>query len=269
MAEYIPLKMTMTDHDSTTKDPVNINKSTTIDEPTTITIDGKNPKPINSNGGQRPLSPSPPPRPRLSKEEEGILGCIIVMAMLVVCFVKIHIDNKEVSEYVPTADPIIQLQAATFSIHNLSSSTITTKGEVSFIVTKPSDCTVAFYDTMVVSLFHMEKPLSIANMESFFQNESNHTMVKAIFPPTTAPLEKSESERMARDFNSSLSFEFSFDVNAKGRVWQNNWKTEDDMAEDHQMNIWCRDVKVKIMAKTRLGMMAGEPAKCKMQTFYE
>ncbi|KAF7144211.1 hypothetical protein RHSIM_Rhsim05G0019500 [Rhododendron simsii] len=109
-----------------------------------------------------------------------------------------------------------------------------------------------FYDHIVVSLFHSEKPLSIAITEPFFQNESNHTIVKAIFPPTNAPRDPKGMP------NSSLSSSFeylSFDVNSKGRLWPNINRREDFIEYSRQMYVWCPNVKVGILIKTGEGMM--------------
>ncbi|KAH7847002.1 hypothetical protein Vadar_020648 [Vaccinium darrowii] len=266
---------------TTTKDPAVTNKSNTIDDPTTITIDTTSLEPLTSYGGKPPLPP--PPSQPISDEQNysGVVSSLLsdllltpslsdlfVTALLVVLFGYMSILLIQLSKFQQAVDPNIQVHTASLSLYNLSSSQITTEGEITFNVTKPPDCSAAFYDNLVVSLFHMEKPLSVANMESFFQNEIDHTMVKAIFPRTIAPVEKPESGRMARDFNSSSSFEFSFDVNAKGRLWQNYWKSEDVMGEGRQMNVWCPDVKVKIMMETGVGRMA-EPAKCTVKTYYD
>ncbi|KAH7846075.1 hypothetical protein Vadar_009491 [Vaccinium darrowii] len=269
-----------TTKDAATKDPDVTNKSNTIDDPTTITIDTTSLEPLTSYGGEPPLPP--PPSQTISNEENdsGVvsslsdlllttsLSDLFVTAFFVVCFGYLSILGIQISKFQRAVDPNIQVHSASLSLYNFSSSQITTEGEITFNVTKPPDCSAVFYDNLVVSLFHMEKPLSVANMESFFQNENNHTMVKAIFPRTIAPVEKPESGRTARDFNSSSTFEFSFDVNAKGRLWQNYWKSEDVMGEGRQMNVWCPDVKVKIMMETGVGRMA-EPAKCKVKTYYD
>ncbi|KAF7143931.1 hypothetical protein RHSIM_Rhsim05G0019900 [Rhododendron simsii] len=161
-------------------------------------------------------------------------------------------------------NPNVQLKSATFSLFNLSSSlSPIIKGEIGLNFTKPQNCTIMFYDHIVVSLFHSEKPLSIAITEPFFQNESNHTIVKAIFPPTNAPRDPKGMP------NSSLSSSFeylSFDVNSKGRLWPNINRREDFIEYSRQMYVWCPNVKVRILIKTGVGMMEAMMAMMGMQT---
>ncbi|KAF7137922.1 hypothetical protein RHSIM_Rhsim07G0169000 [Rhododendron simsii] len=224
-----------------------------------------------STGGQTSLPPSrlPPRRHNSNKEDvQGIcqkLFIVFMMLTLLVCLVRLSIDNIKKAEREPVTNPNVQLKSATFSLFNLSSSSSPIiEGEIGLNFTKPQNCTILFYDHIVVSLFHAEKPLSIAISEPFFQNESNHTMVKAIFPPTNAP--HRDPKGMP---NSSLtSFELSFDVNAKGRLWPNIKRREDFIEYSRQMYVRCPNLKVRILMKTGVGMMEGEPAECKVENFY-
>ncbi|KAI8553510.1 hypothetical protein RHMOL_Rhmol05G0021600 [Rhododendron molle] len=61
------------------------------------------------------------------------------------------------------------------------------------------------------------------------------------------------------------SFEFSFDVKAKGRLWPYEWMGLEDSEDARWINIWCPNVKVEIVAKTRLETMAREPMKCEVK----
>ncbi|KAI8547685.1 hypothetical protein RHMOL_Rhmol07G0215300 [Rhododendron molle] len=231
---------------------------------------------LETTGGQTSLPPSPFPARRNSNEENNVQGLVIGLLVLfvflttVVCLVQVSIDLIEIAEIEPAANPQFKVNSASFSLsNNILSSSRVIKGEITFNVTKPLNCTIVFFDKIVVSLFHAERPLSIAITEPFFQNESNHTMVKAIFPPTrNAPhVETRDPKGMpSGDFN---SFEYlSFDVNAKGRLWPNLETREDFIEYGRQMYVWCPDVKVRILVKTGVGMMEGEPAKCKVQNFY-
>ncbi|KAG5540781.1 hypothetical protein RHGRI_020868 [Rhododendron griersonianum] len=161
--------------------------------------------------------------------------------------------------------PEIHIQSVTFSVQNISSSHITTRGEIKFIVAKPRDCSASIYDDTVVSIFYKEKPLSMTVMEPFTQKEKNHTMVKAMFPSIVSPIDTRVSKRMALYFVHNSSFEFSFDVKAKGRLWPNKWMGPEDSDDARWINIWCPNVKVEIVAKTGLGTMAGESLKCEVK----
>ncbi|KAH7847155.1 hypothetical protein Vadar_022602 [Vaccinium darrowii] len=161
--------------------------------------------------------------------------------------------------------PEIHVHAVSFSLHNISSNHVTTKGEITFNVTNPLDCAAPLYGDIVVSIFYGEEPLSKTIMEPFTLMEMNHTTAKAMFPSKISPVKTWVSERIASYFMSNSSFEFSFNVEANGRLWPNN--TPEDMEIDVSMrtiSIRCPNVKVEIVTKTGEGTMIGEPLKCEV-----
>ncbi|KAH7846456.1 hypothetical protein Vadar_014239 [Vaccinium darrowii] len=161
--------------------------------------------------------------------------------------------------------PEIHVHAVSFSLHNISSAHVTTKGEITFNVTNPPDCAVPLYGDFVVSIFYGQEPLSTTIMEPFTQMEMNHTMAKALFPSKISPVKTWVSERIASYFLSNSSFEFLFNVKANGRLWPNN--APEDMETERSIlaiSISCPNVKVEIVTKTGEGTMIGEPLKCEV-----
>ncbi|KAH7846879.1 hypothetical protein Vadar_019278 [Vaccinium darrowii] len=256
-----------TDVDSTT------NKSTTdfptTDSPTTITVEVpplEQPTPFPT----QPPSP-PPPGPQLSPKPEAdfwaIIGRLLLFlgACVILYVALVRITDLMVSGIDPYG-PEIHVHSVSFNLHNISSSQITTKGEITFNVTKPLDCSVSTYDNLEVSIFYEGNPLSMTIIEPFTQKEMNHTMVNATFPSITSPIEARISKRMASYFISNSSFEFSFDVKAIGYLWPDKWLGPGDFRSERWLTIWCPNVKVEIVTKTGLGTMAGEPLKCEVRT---
>ncbi|KAH7846686.1 hypothetical protein Vadar_016953 [Vaccinium darrowii] len=255
---YIPVETT--NLDSTT------NKSTikipTTNSATAITIEAPPFEPPTIVQTQRPL---PPPPPHARNQEEDIYcniqGLLILLDFLfLVCLLIMR--ASAVDRY----SPEIYIHAVSFSLHNISSAHVTTKGEITFNVTKPLDCAVLMYGDIAVSIFYEKEHLSTTIMEPFTQMEMNHTMTKALFPSKISPIETWVAKKIAWNFISSSSFEFPFDVKATGGLWPNNGTVPQDKKTERFLTILCPNVKVEIVTKTGVGTMIGEPLKCKVET---
>ncbi|KAI8547686.1 hypothetical protein RHMOL_Rhmol07G0215500 [Rhododendron molle] len=258
---YSPVKTS--DIDSTA------NQSTvelpTVNAATTITIETPHLEPHPTSFPNLP----PPPQPQPIPEQEPdflsvIVGLLLLVGASVIIYKALGALTYMMTYGFDPYGPEIRLESVSFSLQNISLSKITTRGEITFDITKPHDCSVSIYDDIVVSIFHKEKPLSMTVMEPFTQKEKN-TMVKAMFPSIVSPIDTRVSKRMALYLVRNSSFEFSFDVKAKGRLWPNEWMGPEDSDDARWINIWCPDVKVEIVAKTGLGTMAGEPMKCEVK----
>ncbi|KAH7847436.1 hypothetical protein Vadar_025995 [Vaccinium darrowii] len=246
---YIPVETTNVD--STT------NKSTikipTTNSATAITIEAPR---------QRPLRPSPPLKRNLGHDIYCIFLCLVLLADILII---IHLLVRRASAVDPY-DPEIYIQAVSFSLHNISLAHVTTKGEITFNVTKPLDCVVSMYGDIAVSIFYEKEHLSTMVMEPFTQMEMNHTMAKALFPSKISPIETWVSKRIASNFTLNSSFEFPFDVKATGGLWPNNGTVPEDMKTERFITIWRPNVKVEVVTKTGVGTMIGKPLKCEVET---
>ncbi|KAF7138136.1 hypothetical protein RHSIM_Rhsim07G0169200 [Rhododendron simsii] len=241
----------------------------TANAATTITVEAPHLEPPTSFPTQPPL-PQPPQSRPIAEQEPDFLSVIVGLLLLVGASVIIYkalgcLTYRMTYGFDPYG-PEVRVESVSFSVQNISSCHITTEGEIKFNITRAADCAVSIYDNIVMSIFYKEKPLSMTVMEPFTQKGMNHTMVKAMFPSIVSPIDSRISKRIALYFIRNSSFEFSFDVKAKGRLWPNEWTGPENSANARTLNIWCPNVKVEIVAKTGLGTMAGgEPLKCKVQ----
>lgn len=255
---YIPVETTNVDS-TTNKSTINIS---TTNSATAITIEAPSLEPPTIFQTQQPLRPSPPPKRNRLHDIYCIFLCLVILADILVI---IYLLMMRASVFDPYG-PEIYIQAVSFSLHNISSAYVTTKGEITFNVTKPLDCAVPMYGDIGVSIFYEKEHLSMTIMEPFTQMEMNHTMAKALFPSKISPIETWVAKRIAWNFTSNSSFEFPFDVKATEGLWPNNGTVPEDMKTERFITIWCPNVMVEIVTKTGVGTMIGKPLKCEVET---
>ncbi|KAF7142986.1 hypothetical protein RHSIM_Rhsim05G0014200 [Rhododendron simsii] len=173
--------------------------------------------------------------------------------------------------------PDIRVQTAYLSLdHDVSSSRISTAGEVTFNLSitffSPS-----FDNATEVSVFYRKELLSKTVTDSFPRDTAcscpcdgtvRERTAKAVFPRSSVDVGTRVSDKMAGDLNSSSPVvEFSFVVNARGSLRKPG--DPEDERRGFNMTIRCPGVKLEFDAKTRVGMMAGQPPECKVSTTVE
>ncbi|KAG5541105.1 hypothetical protein RHGRI_021100 [Rhododendron griersonianum] len=134
-------------------------KFPTSDSPTTKTVEAPHVEPPTFFPTQPPL---PPPQPIPEKEQDYLSDIVCVLLLIGVpnlCISGYERSKRHGDISIRSLRPRnlyhIQLQ-------------ITTRGEITFNVKKPPDCSVPMYGDILVSIiYYNEKPLSMAIMEPF------------------------------------------------------------------------------------------------------
>ncbi|KAF7142999.1 hypothetical protein RHSIM_Rhsim05G0014100 [Rhododendron simsii] len=222
-------------------------------------------KPFPNDAGTRPDATNTVAKPYSDLYEKCVIRGFAIFAVLYLAAL--------VYAIVLGGDPYspeIRVQTAFLSLdHNLSSSRISTAGEITFNLSL-TFFSPQFDNATEVLVFHRKELLATTVTDTFPRDTASspcngtvrEKMAKAVFPRS----ETRVSDDTAGDLSSSKPVvEFSFLANARGSL---RIPAEDER-RGFNMTIRCPGVKLRFDPKTRAGMMAGEPSECKVSTEVE
>ncbi|XP_043691529.1 NDR1/HIN1-like protein 10 [Telopea speciosissima] len=169
-----------------------------------------------------------------------IIGCITFITWLVL--------RPRVPEF--------QLDSASVSSFNVSSSDLTANWDLAFTVRNPNKKLIVFYDSFDGYVFYGRAQLAETSLPPFYQGKRNQTTVQAKFAAASTYVNDYVASSIAAD-RSQGAVSFNVRLVTWVRFKSGLWRTR-----RHWMSVLCRNVRVSFSSNSRVGSLSGGSREC-------
>ncbi|XP_042475176.1 NDR1/HIN1-like protein 10 [Macadamia integrifolia] len=169
-----------------------------------------------------------------------IIGCITFITWLVL--------RPRVPEF--------QLDSASVSSFNVSSSDLTANWDLNFTVRNPNKKLTVFYSNFRGVIFYDRMQLAETSLPPFEQGKRNQTTVRAKFAASSTYVDDNLAKSLATDRSQgAVSFNVRLVTWVKFKTgW---WRTR-----MHWMSVHCSDVRISFKSNSGVGSLTGGPRGC-------
>ncbi|XP_043716635.1 NDR1/HIN1-like protein 10 [Telopea speciosissima] len=151
--------------------------------------------------------------------------------------------------------PEFQLDSASVSYFNVSTSNLTANWDLGFTIRNPNKKLSVYYDSFFVNMLYGREDLAETSLPPFDQGTRNQTTLRAKFAAASTYVEDNAAKSMAAD-RSLGAVNFNVKLVSWVRFKSGGWRTK-----RHLMSVHCR-VRVSFSSNSRVGYLSDGSRGC-------